>query len=151
MRPHRQQPTRFRCPWDSPGKNTGVGCHCLLQINASVQFSRSVVSDSATPWIDKCLGGYIILLSEDTAQCSVMSDSSWPMDCSPPRSSVHGIFQVKILEWLAISSSRWSTQLRDQIRFSCISLWILYHWAPWQALVLRQGRFKYILGRGLIE
>ena len=32
VRPHRQQPTRLHCPWDSPGKNTGVGCHCLLQI-----------------------------------------------------------------------------------------------------------------------
>ena len=31
MQPHRWQPTRLLCPWDSPGKNTGVGCHCLLQ------------------------------------------------------------------------------------------------------------------------
>ena len=33
VRPHRQQPTRLLCPWDSPGKSTGVGCHCLLRIS----------------------------------------------------------------------------------------------------------------------
>ena len=49
MRPHRRQPTRCPCPWDSPGKNTGVGCHCLLQIVASVQ-SLSRVRLFATPW-----------------------------------------------------------------------------------------------------
>ena len=69
--PHRWQPTRLPRPWDSPGKNTGVGCHFLLQCTrtfkfqciicimahlnwaqlSSIQFSCSVVSDSATPWI----------------------------------------------------------------------------------------------------
>ena len=46
--PHRRQPTRLPCPWDSPGKNTGVGCHCLLQcmISEKWKWSRSVVSDS---------------------------------------------------------------------------------------------------------
>ena len=74
-----------------------------------------------------------------------------PMDCNPPGSSARGIFWVKTLEWVAISPSRWSPQLRDQICFSCISRWILYPQATWQAFVLRQGRFKYILGRGLIK
>ena len=51
VRPHRRQPNRLLCPWDSPGKTTGVGCHCLLHngIFSSVQFSRSVVSDSLWP------------------------------------------------------------------------------------------------------
>ena len=52
-----------------------------------------------------------------------------PMDCSPPRSSVHGIPQARILEWVAISFSRGSFQLRDQTHISCISRQILYHWA----------------------
>ena len=52
--------------------------------------------------------------------CSVVSDSfATPMDYSPPGSSVHGISQARILEWVAISSSRESSQIRDQTRVSC--------------------------------
>ena len=73
--PHRQQPTRLPHPWDSPGKNTGVGCHCLLQC-------MKVKSES-----------------EVAQLCLTLSD---PMDCSLPGSSVHGIFQARVLEWGAI-------------------------------------------------
>ena len=72
VRPHRRQPTLLRHPWDSPGKNTGVGCHFLLQ-------SMKVKSES-----------------EVTQPCPTVRD---PMDCSPPGSPVHGIFQARILEW----------------------------------------------------
>ena len=65
-------------PWDSPGKNTGVGCHFLLQC-------MKVKSES-----------------EVTQSCPTLSD---PMDCSPPGSSVHGIFQARVLEWGAIAFS----------------------------------------------
>jgi len=75
---NRQQPTRLLCPWDSPGKNTGVGCHFLLQC-------MKVKSES-----------------EVSQSCLTVSD---PMDCSPPCSSVHGIFQAIVLEWVAISFS----------------------------------------------
>ena len=76
VRPHRQQPTRLPHPWDSPGKNAGVGCHFLLQC-------MKVKSES------------------EVAQLSpTLSD---PMDCSPPGSSVHGIFQARVLEWVAIA------------------------------------------------
>ena len=78
VRPHRWQPTRLPCPRDSPGKNTGVGCHFLLQ----------------------CMKGKNE--SEVTQSCPTLSD---PMDCSPPGSSVHGIFQAKVLEWGAIAFS----------------------------------------------
>ena len=71
--PHRRQPTRLSCPWDSPGKNTGVGCHFLLQCMKAK--SESEVAQS----------------------CATLSD---PMDCSPPGSSVHGIFQARVLEWV---------------------------------------------------
>ena len=75
VRPHRRQPTRLPHPWDSPGKNTGVGCHVLLQC-------MKVKSES-----------------EVVQSCPTLSD---PMDCSPPGSSVHGIFQATVLEWGAI-------------------------------------------------
>ena len=51
-----------------------------------------------------------------------------PTDCSPPGSSVNGIFQARTLEWVAISSSRGSSQPRDWTCISCVSGWILYHW-----------------------
>ena len=51
--------------------------------------------------------------------CSVMSDCD-PMDCSPPGSSLHGILQARILEWVASSSSRGSSQARDQTHISCV-------------------------------
>ena len=78
VRPQRWQPTRFPHPWDSPGKNTGVGCHFLPQC-------MKVKSQS-----------------EVTQSCPTLSD---PMDCSPPGSSVHGILQARVLEWGAIAAS----------------------------------------------
>ena len=77
-RPHRWQPTGLLCPWDSPSKNTRVGCHLLLQC-------MKVKSESAI-----------------AQSCLTLSD---PMDCSPPGSSVHGIFQARVLEWGAIGFS----------------------------------------------
>ena len=59
-----------------------------------------------------------------------------PMDCSPPGSSVHGIYQARILEWVAISSFMRSFHPRNQTHIPCISptdKWILYHWATWEA------------------
>ena len=78
LRPHGLQPTRPLRPWDSPGKNTGVGCHFLLQC-------MQVKSES-----------------EVTQSCLILGD---PMDCSPPGSSIHGIFQARVLEWGAIAFS----------------------------------------------
>ena len=65
-------------PWDSPGKNTGVGCHFLLQC-MKVKSESEVAQSCPTP--------------------------SNPMDCSPPGSSIHGIFQARVLEWGAIAFS----------------------------------------------
>ena len=80
-------PTRLLCPWDFLGKSTGVGCHCLLQC-------RKVKSES-----------------EATQSCPTLLD---PMDCSPPGSSVHGIFQARVLEWGAIAFS--TNQPRQHIK-----------------------------------
>ena len=55
-----------------------------------------------------------------------------PIDCSPSGFSLHGIFQARILEWVAISFSRGSSWPRDQTHTSCIGRRILYHQAPWK-------------------
>ena len=78
LRPHRQQPTRLCQPWDSPGKSTGVGCHFLLQC-MKVKSEREVAQS-----------------------CPTFRN---PMDCSLPGSSVHGIFQARVLKWVAITFS----------------------------------------------
>ena len=73
-----RQPTRLPCPWDSPGKHTGVGCHFLLQcmkVKSECEVAQSYLT---------------------------LSD---PMDCILPGSSVHGIFQARVLEWGAIAFS----------------------------------------------
>ena len=57
-----------------------------------------------------------------------------PMNCSPPGSSIRGIFQAGILEWVAISFSRGSSQCRDQTCISYLARRILFHWATWEAL-----------------
>ena len=66
-----------------------------------------------------------------------------PMDCNPPGSSVYGIFQARILEWVAISYSVGSSQPRDQTHVSCVSCigrQILYHYATWEATDLEEHR-----------
>ena len=59
--------------------------------------------------------------------CPTLCD---PVDCSLPGSSVHGIFQARVLEWIAISFSRGSSWPRDRTHVSCIGRWILCHWVP---------------------
>ena len=79
VRPHIWQPSRLLCPWHSPSKNIGVGCHFLLQC-------MKVKSES-----------------EVAQSCLTLNN---PMDCSPPGSSIHGVFQARVLEWGAIAFSR---------------------------------------------
>src|SRR5574337_298278 len=90
VRRHRRQPTRLPHPWDSRGKNTGVGCCFLLQC-------MKVKSES-----------------EVVQSCPTLSH---PMDCSPPGSSVHGIFQARVLEWGAIAFKGLGTYKRNTICF----------------------------------
>ena len=78
VRPHRRQPTRLSRPWDSPGKNTAVGWHFLLQC-MKVKSESEVAQSYRTP--------------------------GDPMDPSPPGSSIHGISQARVLEWVAIAFS----------------------------------------------
>ena len=66
--------------------------------------------------------------------CSTLCDSK---DCSPPGSSVHEIFQARILEWVSISFSRGSSQAWDRTCVSCTGRQILYHWATWEVLCIQ--------------
>ena len=107
VRPHRRQPTRLPHPWDSPGKNTGVGCHFLLQC---MQVKNE---------------------SEVTQSCLTLSD---PIDCSPPGSPVPGILLERMLEWVAISFSnawKWKVKVKS---LSCVRLfgtpWTAAHQTP---------------------
>ena len=78
VRPHRWKPTRLPHPWDSPGKNNGVGCRFLLQW-MKVKREREV-----------------------TQSCLTLSD---PMDCNLSGSSIHGTLQARVLEWGAMAFS----------------------------------------------
>ena len=92
VRPHRRQPIRLPCPWDSPGKNTGVRCCFLLQ-------------------------------------CMKVKSESDLVDCSPPGSSIHGIFQARTQEWVAIAFSRGSSWPRNRTQVSCIVGRFFTDWA----------------------
>ena len=89
-------------PWDSPGKRTVVGCHFLLQC-------MKVKSES-----------------EIAQSCPTLSD---PMDCSLPGSSIHGIFQARVLEWVAVAFSMGGLLLLLLSRFSHVRLLV----TPWTA------------------
>ena len=90
VQPQRRQPSRLPRPWESPGKNTGVGCHFLLQC-MKVKSEREVAQF-----------------------CPTLRD---PMDCSLPGSSIDGIFQARVLEWGAIAFSivvaNWNSILKE--------------------------------------
>src|SRR5574341_1265913 len=115
VRPHRRQPTRLPYPWDSPGKNTGVGCHFLLQcmevksesevaqlcptlhdpMDCSLQAPPAMGFSRQEHWSGLPFPSPMHESESEVAQsCPTLSN---PMDCSPPGSSVHGIFQAIIV------------------------------------------------------
>ena len=94
--PHRRQPTRLLRLWDSPDENTGVGCHFLLQCT-------KVKSES-----------------EVAQLCLTLSN---PMDCSLPGSSIHGNFQARVLEWVAIFLLQcMKVKSESEVAQSCLTL-----------------------------
>ena len=141
VRPRRRQPTRLPCPWDSPGKSTGVGCHFLLQ--CMTMESESEVSQSCPTLCDPIDGSprgspipgilqartleWVAISFSNAWQWKVKSESevaqscptpSNPMDCSLPGSSLHGIFQARVLEWgaIAFSTLHIYSSLKDKFR-----------------------------------
>ena len=136
VRPQRQQPTRLPHPWDSPGKNTGVGCHFLLQCikvksESEVAQSFRTLSDPmyySLPgssvhgfsrqeyWSGVIFSLAHCFLSSKHYPCCMQPKSFQscltlcdPMDCRPPGSSGLGISQARLLEWVALLSSRGSS------------------------------------------
>ena len=120
MQPHRWQPTRLHHRRDSPSKNTGVGCHFLLQCMHAC-YVISIVSNSVRPhrWqptgssVPGILQARILewaaisfsnacMHAKSLQSCPTLSN---PMNCGLPGSSVHGIFQARVLEWVAIAFS----------------------------------------------
>ena len=145
-------------PWDSPGKNTGVGCHCLLQC-MKVKSENEVAQSCPTlhdpmncsPPCSSVLGIFqagvlewgAIAFSSSTAQlCPTLCNH---IAYSLPGSSVSGVFQARILEWAAISSSRGSSQPSDWTSISCTGRQFLYHWATSESV--EQQEFSFIAGR----
>ena len=120
VRPHRRQPTRLLRPWDSPGKNTGVGCHFLLQCRK------------------------VKIESEVTQSCTTLRD---PMDCSLPGFSICGIFQARELEWVTIAFSHQclsSVQLLSHVQLF-VTPWTAAYQASPSIGFSRQGYWSGVL------
>ena len=125
VRPHRRQPIRLLCPWDSPGNNTGVGCQFLLQCMKVKDASKVAQS------------------------CPTLSD---PMDCSPPGSSIHGIFQAGVLECVAIAFSPYP--IFNVSFFFSLSLFIFpnRHFIPFYQKIssnLKENKYREVHGHGI--
>ena len=118
LRPHGLQPTMLLCPWDFPGKNTGVGCHSLLQGIFPTQGSKpkSVALTAAAKLLQSC---------------PTLCD---PRDGSPPGSPIPGILQARTLEWVATSFSsawKWKVKVKSLSRVRlCATPWTAAHQAP---------------------
>ena len=117
MRSHKQQPTRLPRPWDSPCKNTGVGCHFLLQC-------MRVKSES-----------------EVSQSCPTLRNH---VDCSPPGSSIHGIFQAGGLEWGAIAFSNLMLRSSD---FNPLSAYSQSSFALFEFILLTEAMLRILKGK----
>ena len=123
--PHRLQPTRLLCPWDFPGKSTGVGCHgltdmillCDVDLMNQKQLCEIIYSKKRV-----C----VLFTQSGPTLCD-------PRDSSPPVSSIHGILQARILKWVAIPFSRVCSWPRDETWVSCIAGRFFAIWATMEA------------------
>ena len=130
VQPHRQQPTRLLCPWDSPGKNTGVGCHLPRKnYNYTIELSGNLcqkyvdqiyVGQFVDSSIDLYVYLYMILYSLDSVQFSSVIQLCLTL-CNPMDYTVRGILQARILAEVAFPISRGSSQPRNGTQVSCIA------------------------------
>ena len=119
-----------------PHKMTGKIWEAIVQFTAQKhKFTKKLRFNYTTREClpSSCTYHYACYWCLVTKSCLTLCD---PMDHSLPGSSVHGISQARTLEWVVISFSRGSSQPRDQTHVSCISRYILYHWATWEAFYL---------------
>ena len=138
VRPHGLQPTKLLCPWDFPGNLDSILKSKDISLSTQVCLVKAMVFPSSNVWMweldykESCEW-----VNEVAQSCPTLCD---PMDCSLPGSSVHGVFQAGILEWVAISFSRVSSQFRDQTHVSCISgigrqiLYLCATWESWKSI-----------------
>ena len=107
------QPARPFCLWNFPDKNTGVGCHYLLQ---GILATQELNPAAAAKWLQLC-----------PTLCN-------PIDGSPPGSPVPGILQARTLEWVAISFSnawKWKVKVKSLSRVRILATpWTVAHQAP---------------------
>ena len=117
-----REATRAYCSY-----STGNCIQYLLITNNGKESEKEWIYTHTYVYLSICLSLYICMCAQP---CPTLSDH---MNCSPPGSSVHGISQARILEWVALSYSRRSTWPRDWNHITCIRRWILYYWATWEA------------------
>ena len=143
----------FLCPWDFPGKNIGMGCHFLLQgiflthgLNLLSPLSLFCIAgkffiaeppgkplsfpDFSKTQTESRMVTVNYCWSDITQSCPTLCN---PIDCSLPGSSDHGIFQARVLEWVAISFSGGSSQPRDRTQVFCIASRLFTIWATREA------------------
>ena len=121
-------------------------CQHLEHKVDEIQWFRTGINNNISPILSQCFQNTVCICvcvcrgGLEGAVCSVTQlclTACDPMDCSPPGSSVHGIFQARILEWAAISYSRVSSWPKNQTCVSCVSCIgrrVLYHRTTWEAL-----------------
>ena len=118
-------------PLTSPALQTDINHWdnaCKELNNNSKRYYLSFLSTNTLPSSFWTSFVFYKIVSKWSVRCSVMSNSlTDPMVCNPPGSSVHGILQARILEWIGIPFSRGSSWLTDRTQVSCIGRWILYH------------------------
>ena len=144
LRSHESQHARPPCPSPTPGVHSDshpLSQWCQPAISSSVipffSCPQSLPSSEPFPMSQLFAWGgqstsYLFYYIVKVAQsCPILCD---PMDCSLPGSSVHGILQTRILEWVVIPFSRRSSQPRDQTHVSCIAGWFFTIWATREAL-----------------
>ena len=136
-RPHVLQPARLLCPWNFPGKNTGLGSRSFLQrisptqgLNSGFLCCRQILLPSEPPGKPCCLPG-AAAAAKSLQLCPTLCD---PIDSSPPDSAIPGILQARTLEWVAISlSNAWKGKVKVK-SFSRVRLLATPWTAAYQAL-----------------
>ena len=133
LRPHGLQPTRLHCPWDFPGKDTGVGCHFLLLgifltqgSNPGLLHCRHILYWLSYEGSPSTINLYAAAAAKSLQSCPTLCD---PIDGSPPGSPIPGILQARILGWVAISFSNawnWKVKVKSLSRARLLA-------SPWTA------------------
>ena len=135
--PYEPYPTRLLCPWDFPGKNIAMVAISFTKGSSQPQGSNPRLLYWQVDSLPQSHQGKVNEWSDLILGHSVMSNSCNPMACSPPGSSVHGILQARILEWVSIPFSRGSSWPRDWSWVSHIAGRFFTIWVPREAQISR--------------